>query len=190
MKSSFAVLAAAILLALPVSAAAETQTPAGQSEGEKAQPITSFFGRFVGQTKVVEGEGANTAAAGRESEVLIEQTADGFKLRWATLFIDEERPADVELKDSTEITFKATKDSSVFEQVGAPPLFSGKAYYWARLSGNTMHVTGLVLTSDGTYDVTHYARTVQGGTMRLEFTRFRNGELVRRVSGNLERQAN
>ena len=45
----------------------------------------------------------------------------------------------------------------------------------------------LVLDSDGTYDVIHYARTVQGDTQRVEFSRFKDGQMQRQVSGTLQR---
>ena len=44
-----------------------------------------------------------------------------------------------------------------------------------------------MLDADGTYDITHYARTVQGNSQRVEFTRFKDGQLQREVSGTLER---
>ena len=106
---------------------------------------------------------------------------------WSTLYVDDENPSNVKVKDSTEITFDATDSATVFKQKDAPELWTGKPHYWARIDGETLHVSALVLDADGTYDVTHYARTLDGDAMRLEFTRFKDGQLQREVTGTLTR---
>ncbi len=118
-------------------------------------------------------------------------TADGagFIITWSTLYIDEENPSSLKIKDSTEIKFAATDDPALFKQAKAPELWTGKPHYWARISGDTLNVTAIVLDADGTYDITHYARTVQGDAQRVEFTRFKDGQLQREVTGTLERKA-
>jgi hypothetical protein len=123
------------------------------------------------------------------SRVVTAAAGTGFTITWSTLYIDDENPSDVKIKDSTEITFAATDTPTLFKQKDAPELFSGKPHYWARIEGNTLHVSALVLDADGTYDVTHYARTLDGDAMRLEFTRFKDGQLQREVSGTLTRSA-
>jgi len=190
MKVFVAAFAAALLCAAPAFAQeAPAETPAA-APAVDAKPISYFFGTFQGTTKVVTGSGAGTAeASGRMSRVVIAAAGTGFTITWSTLYIDDENPSDVKIKDSTEISFDASDVATVFKQKAAPELFSGKPHYWARVDGNTLHVSALVLDADGTYDVTHYARTLDGDAMRLEFTRYKDGQLQREVSGTLTRSA-
>lgn len=187
MKAYVAAFAAALLCAAPVLAQAPEETPAA-APAKEAKPISYFFGSFQGPTKVVSGAGSGTAeASGRLSRVDTAAAGKGFTIVWSTLYIDDENPSEIKVKDSTEITFDATEQPTVFKQKDAPELWTGKPHYWARIDGDTLHVSALVLDADGTYDVTHYARTVDGDAMRLEFTRFKDGQLQREVSGTLTR---
>lgn len=185
----FAAALAAALLAFPVAVQAQ-DAPAEVAAPAKAnQPISHFFGIFQGTTTVISGAGADTEAAGRMSRV--ETTADGkgFIITWSTLYIDEENPSALKIKDSTKIKFASTDNPAVFKQDKAPALWTGKPHYWARIDGDTLNVSAIVLDADGTYDITHYARTVQGDAQRVEFTRFKDGQLQRHVTGTLERQS-
>lgn len=190
MKVFVAALAASLAFAA-VPAFAQTEEPAAApAEARKAQmPISHFFGIFQGDTRVVAGPSADTEAAGRMSRVETKAVGNGFSITWSTVYVDDEIPSDVKMKDSTEITFVTTPEAGVFQQKDPGKLWAGKAYYWARIDGDTLNVTSLVLRADGTYDVAHYARTVQGDTMRLDFTRFKDGLLQRHVTGNLARVA-
>ena len=186
------------LLAAAFAAALVTLTPAALAQDAPAetavpakvnQPISHFFGIFEGNTKVIQGAGADTEAAGRMSRVETKADGTGFIITWATLYIDDENPSVLKIKDSTEIRFAATDNPALFKQVKAPDLWTGKPHYWARIDGDTLNVTAIVLDADGTYDITHYARTVQGDSQRVEFTRFKDGQLQRQVTGTLERVA-
>jgi len=180
----------AALLTMPLAAMAQETPPAGAEAPAKAnQPIAYFFGIFEGTTKVIQGAGAGTEAAGRLSRVVTEADGSGFQITWSTLYIDDENPSLLKIKDSTEIYFGATDNPALFKQVKAPELWTGKPHYWARIDGDTLNVTAIVLDADGTYDITHYARTVQGDAQRVEFTRFKDGQLQRQVTGTLERKA-
>ena len=174
--------------AAPEAAPAEEAPAEAAMPTKPAKPISYFYGIFQGDTKVQEGAGAGTEAAGRQSRVEIR--ADGatnFIVTWSTLYIDEENPSQLKIKDSTEIKFAPTATPNAYGQAEAGGLWTGKPYYWARVEGDTLHVSALVLDADGSYDVTHYARTLQGDTMRLEFTRFKDGQLQRSVTGTLKR---
>lgn len=181
----------AALLTLPFAATAQETPPAAEAAApaKANQPIGYFFGIFEGTTKVVQGAGADTEAAGRLSRVVTTAEGTGFTITWSTLYIDEENPSLLKVKDSTEIHFAATDNPALFKQVKAPELWTGKPHYWARIDGDTLNVTAIVLDADGTYDVTHYARTVQGDAQRVEFTRFKDGQLIRQVTGTLDRKA-
>lgn len=180
---------AAALVALPVAAVAQEASAEVAAPAKANQPISHFFGIFQGETRVVEGASADSEAAGRVSRVETKADGKGFIITWSTLYIDEENPSKLKIKDSTEIKFAATDNPALFKQAKAPELWTGKPHYWARIDGDTLNVSAIVLDADGTYDITHYARTVQGDMQRVEFTRFKDGQLQRHVSGTLERQA-
>lgn len=191
MKAYVAALAAVFAFSAPAFAQAP-QEPAEETAAvpsKPAMPLSHFFGIFQGDTKVVEGAGAGTEAAGRGSRVETRADGAGFIITWSTVYIDEENPSEIKMKDSTEIAFDASADPKVFTQRNAPEIGTGKPYYWARIDGDTLHVSALALDADRTYDVVHYARTVQGDTQRVEFTRFKDGQLQRSVTGTLNRVA-
>lgn len=188
MKAHVAVAAALFALAAPAFAQAPAETAEAAVAAKPAKPLSYFFGVFEGPTTVVAGAGAGSQAADRDSRVETKAAGQGFTITWSTLYLDDADSSRMKVKDSTEITFEPTETANVFKQVNSGALWSGKPHYWARIEGETLHVSALVLDADGTYDVTHYARTVEGDSMRLEFTRFTDGLLQRHVTGNLKRQ--
>ncbi len=196
MKSTLVAITAALFMtAAPAFAetAAPAATPAAETPAapvKPSQPASYFFGTFEGDTKVVAGAGSGTTeASGRMSRVEITSAEKGFVVTWSTMYVDDENPSVVKLKDSKKIEFEPGADATVFKQKNAPELWTGKPYYWARIEGETLHVSAVVLDANGTYDVTHYARTLEGDVMRLEFTRFKDGQLQREVTGTLKRAA-
>ena len=194
MKAYVAALAAVVAFAAPTFAQAPEapapEAPAAEAPAvpaKPAKPVDYFFGIFQGDTKVVEGAGAGTEAAGRGSRVEIKADGAGFIINWSTTYVDEENPSEIKTKGSMEIAFDASSDPKVFTQRNAPQIGTGKPYYWARIDGDTLNISALALDADRTYDVVHYARTVQGDTQRVEFTRFKDGQLDRSVTGTLNR---
>jgi hypothetical protein len=199
-----AALAAGFLLVLPVAAqTAPEPAPAAAPDAPAVDTgvvapaaipdvaITHFAGQFQGPTKIVEGAGAGSSADERQSQVLISPAGDGgFTLQWSTLFIDNENTGEMKVKDSTTIEFAPGASPSVFVGKDNGAIFNGRPIYWAKIKGNTLHVQAIIVKEDGTYDVTHYARTVDGNTMRLDFTRFEDGEQTRRVQGDLTKTSN
>ena len=187
MKVFVAALAATLALAAP--AVAQPAADPAPAAAKTQRSIDFFFGIFQGDTTVVEGPSAGTEAAGRMSRVETVAAGNGFTITWSTVYTDDDNPSEIKIKDSTVITFTPTATAGVYQQKDPGKLWAGKPYYWARIDGDTLHVSALVLDADGTYDVTHYARTVQDDTMRLEFTRFKDGLLQRHVTGTLRKVA-
>lgn len=194
MKAFVAALAVSFALAVPVFAEPAPDAPddaaAPATPAVAGKPIDYFYGIYQGDTTVVEGSGAGTAAATRGSRVETKSAGGSdFTITWSTLYTDDENPSRFKIKDSTEITFTPAATAGAYQQKTPGTLWAGKPYYWARIDGNTLDVSALVLRADGTYDVAHYARTLESETMRLEFTRFKDGQMARHVTGTLRKSA-
>jgi len=58
---------------------------------------------------------------------------------------------------------------------------------WARLDGQRLLIDLITLDKDGSTDYQRFVRTVSGDTMKLDFRRLRDGELVRHVEAGLKR---
>lgn len=168
--------AAAFVLAAVVPAYAEDM------------PIEHFAGRFTGEGRIQSGDGAETPIAGRQSEVEIAITDNGFSLYWNTLMVDEANPAEVKVKANL-LEFARTDTPGVFRSTEQNDVWSGKPVTWAYIDNSTLFVSSVIIKEDGSYDVTTYARTVTNNDLDLVFTRVRDGEQVRRVTGRLSRVA-
>ncbi len=151
-------------------------------------PIEHFVGRFTGEGRIQTGDGAETPIAGRQSEVEITVTDTGFSLYWNTLMVDEANPAEVKVK-ANQLNFVRTGTPGVFRSDEENGVWSGKPVTWAYIADTTLYVSSVIIKEDGSYDVTTYARTVTNNDLDLVFTRVRDGEQVRRVTGRLARVA-
>ena len=90
------------------------------------------------------------------------------------------------MKTATE-QFDRTDNAAVFHAENSGALLKGEPVTWARIDGDTLTMTTITVSEKGGYDVASWARTVSGDDMKLVFTRFRDGELVRKVEGDLVR---
>ncbi len=63
----------------------------------------------------------------------------------------------------------------------------GDPYVWARVSSATLSIFGLLVPDDGGYEIQAYHRTLTDTGMDLEFIRTREDNVVRRISGTLQR---
>jgi len=142
-----------------------------------------FFGRYVGGAEIQGGEGLT---ARRQSEVEITPYESGFEITWTTLSLDPSEPGGVSVKTATE-QFDRTDNAAVFHAENSGALLKGEPVTWARIDGDTLTMTTITVSEKGGYDVASWARTVSGDDMKLVFTRFRDGELVRKVEGDLVR---
>ena len=64
----------------------------------------------------------------------------------------------------------------------------GEPYAWARVEGRKLSVFVLTIDTDGGYDIQTYDRTLtDDDNLELQFTRIRNGEVLRTVEAELTR---
>lgn len=142
--------------------------------------IEDFYGRWIGSGEATSGKTNPTQA--RDSEVIIEKTGDGFKITWTTMSSNVGDASTSKVKSSV-LTFKKGKKPGLFVDVKSGDATDGKKTTWARLAGETLSITQLVIADDGQWDVTVYDRSLKGAdNMTLAFTRITNGAVARQAS--------
>lgn len=143
--------------------------------------IDDFYGRWIGSGEATSGA-TKAAQQARDSEVIIEKTGDGFKITWTTMSSNMGDASTSKVKSSV-LTFKKGKKPGLFVDVKSGDATDGKKTTWARLAGETLSITQLVIAEDGQWDVTVYDRSLKGAdNMTLAFTRITNGSVARQAS--------
>lgn len=157
--------------------------------GAADRKIEDFYGRWIGSGQATAGESA-AATQTRDSEVIIEKAADGFKVSWTTMSSDLSDATRSRVR-SSELTFKRGKKPGFFIDVKSGHALEGKKTTWARVTGATLSITQLVVADDGHWDVTIYDRTLKDqNEMTLAFTRITNGAIARQASVAMVRARN
>lgn len=149
--------------------------------------IEDFYGRWIGTGEATKGIANPVKTQARDSEVIIEKAADGFKISWTTMSSDVNDLSRSKVKTSS-LTFKRGKKPGVFVDLKSGYAMDGKKTTWARVSGDTLSINQLVVQDDGQWDVTVYDRTMKGtDDMSLAFTRITNGQIARQASLAMKR---
>jgi hypothetical protein len=144
--------------------------------------IDDFYGRWIGTGQATQGVVNPVATQSRDSEVIIEKTADGFKISWTTMSSTINDGSRSKVK-ATSMTFKRSKKPNVFVELKSGNALEGKKTTWARISGDMLSIAQLVVAEDGQWDATVYDRTLKGADqMNLAFTRVTNGTIARQAS--------
>ena len=85
------------------------------------------------------------------------------------------------------MTFRPTAQPGIFGPIAqGNPLTAGEVS-WARIEGRTLFVYVMTVSERGIYEIQTYARTLGARNLKLDFTRVRDGERVRKVTGKLRR---
>ena len=151
-------------------------------------PIEPFLGHYRGKT-IVGDDGETTA---RDLGVSIEPEGESFKILWSTA---TRRGSEIKHK-SYAISFVPTKRPDIYRSAMRTDMFgnrvpmdplSGDPFVWSRINGKTLTVYALLIDDDGSYDLQIYDRTLVENGLDLKFTRLREGEPPKVVSGFLER---
>jgi hypothetical protein len=154
------------------------------------RPIKDFFGSYVGRSISTIEEGLSE----RDLAVAIKPYKDdGFTVEWTTLI--RKKDADWSRK-SYVINFGPTKRPGIYGSEmrsnmfgGAVPLdpLAGEPFFWSRVDGDTLSVYALIIREDGGYEMQVYDRTWTPKGLKLDFTRFRDGQPLKLITGTLER---
>lgn len=174
---SLAVLAAAVVML------------AGTAFAEPRK-IEDFYGEFIGEGATLTDIGETPSPNDRAANVVISPEGSGFKVEWTTM---RTREPVSEAQRSTvkwaELTFGAADAKGVWYEMSNEGMGGGKPFIWARIDDDTLVITTVILREDGSYDLTSYERKLKSkDDMELTFTRFRDGEIVRRAKADLKRQ--
>ncbi len=153
--------------------------------------ISKFFGNYIGRSISVVGEGLSE----RDLGVMITPFKDdGFTIEWTTII----RYTDRKPKKTTHaipfmpyrkrvgLYYSAVR-RNMFGGMDAVDPLSGEPYFWAGLSGDTLTVSGLYIAEYGGYELQVYKRRLVDGNMDIEFTRIRDGEQLKFITGHLDR---
>lgn len=149
--------------------------------------IDDFVGRWLGTGEAIQGPATPVKTQSRDAEVIIEKAGDGFKITWTTMSSDVDSPTKSKVK-TAEMTFKRGAKPSMFIELKSGNALDGKKTTWARLSGDTLTISQLVVADDGQWDVSVYDRTLKSATeMDAAFTRISNGKIGRQASLKMTR---
>ena len=145
--------------------------------------IEAFAGQFVGTGIAENDQSGDVALTLRDLDVRISPEDDGFALSWTTVL----RAADSSSvkRKAGAIYFVATDQAGVFRAAIDMDPLAGLPFVWARIRGRTLTVHSLLVDNEGSYEIQTYDRTLTGDGMDLKFTRVRDGQPMRSVTGKL-----
>ncbi len=153
------------------------------------RPIEDFYGEYAGRSVSASADKLKK----RDINVEIKSIRRGFNVSWTTVTF---RKGGKARRKSYTIDFRKTKRSGIFQSAMRQDVFGnrtpndpmrGDPYVWARIRGDTLSVYALIVTSDGSYDMQVYNRTLSPNGMALDFKRFLEGQEIKSVTGELQR---
>lgn len=184
MRTLISGLAAVLAILLAVSAS----TVAAQ----QSRPIEDYYGSYVGQSISLNGAGLHA----RDLSVTIKPTKEGFNLTWVTVI---HRRGKKSRRKSYSIDFTKTPREGIWGSAVRRDAFGGRRsvdplredvpFVWATLKGATLTVSALLIIEGGGYELQTYERTLIKEGMKLSFTRLRNGERLKQITGVMSRMA-
>ena len=149
--------------------------------------IEAFFGEYEGKA-VTDYDGELRK---RDLRVKISPYEKAFTVNW----ISVTKKADGKLKRKEySINFHPTPREHIYRSGerkdffgNAVPLdpMKGDPYVWARIDGDTLTVYALHVLEDGGYEMQTYARQRIPEGLDLKYSRVRDGEILRTVTGTL-----
>jgi hypothetical protein len=151
--------------------------------------IERFYGTYTGEA-ISEG---GTELDKRDINAEITPQGKGFKVKFTVVI---KRGKDQPKRDEYTIAFSPTKRPGIYSSAmradvfgNAVPLdpLAGDPYMWARLEGDKFWRYALFVTDSGGYEMQTYEYTLAPGGMDLRYSRIRDGEVLRTVTGKLKK---
>lgn len=183
--------AASIVLICAIAMAGAVDTIAAMAAEQTAatEPIQSFFGAYEGESISVSDESLGK----RDLAIAIVPRKNGFNLTWTTITYAD-KPEGV--RKTYSIDFMPTRHRNLYASAMRTDMFGnrvplnpleGDPFVWATLQGKTLSVYALLITPAGGYEMQTYHRTLTNQGLHLEFSRIRNGEPQKFITGTLLR---
>lgn len=156
-----------------------------------ADAIEPFIGEYSGRAMSENDSGLEE----RDMSVQIEQRdKGGFVVKWTT--VSRGSVSNRLKKKSYTVEFIPTKRPNIYSSAMKTNVFGGRQaldplkgdpFVWARIHDETLTVYALIVTDEGGYEMQTYDRTLIAEGMNLRFSRVRDGEILKQISGTLER---
>ncbi len=159
---------------------------AGQAQDAGVQ---RFFGSYAGEAISESGDELDK----RDINAEISAQGKGFKVRFTVVL---KRGSDKPRRDEYTIAFVPSKRPNIYSSAMRTDVFGnavpkdplvGDPYMWARLDGNKLWRYALFVTDAGGYEMQTYEYTLTPAGMDLRYSRVRDGEVLRTVTGKLKK---
>jgi hypothetical protein len=151
--------------------------------------VDRFYGEYIGEAITQQGEDLDK----RDIHAKIFADGKGFGVTW-TMVVTKQSGSP--RRDEYTIRFQPSQRENIYASAmrrdafgNAVPLdpIKGDPYFWARLEGQTLTIFALLITENGGYEIQVYERSLQPGGLGLRFTRVRDGNLKRTITGTLKK---
>jgi len=151
--------------------------------------IERFYGAYAGEAVSESGDGLDK----RDINAEIAPQGKGFKVSFTVVV---KRGSDKPRRDEYTIAFLPTKRPGIFSSAMRADVFGnavpkdplvGDPYMWARVDGDKFWRYALFVTETGGYEMQTYEYTLVPRGMDLRFSRVRDGEVLRTVTGKLKK---
>ena len=156
----------------------------------RAAPIDPFVGNWVGMGITEDGAPAESVGfVGRELDVTIKSTADGFNVTWKTLRLSSSGRSDTVKHSAISVPFVFVDKPGIYRMAGTGEPLSGSPFIWARVADDRLEVHSITISERGVLEYQKYVRRLlSDDEMQLRFTRSIDGSIVRSVLAHLRRQ--
>jgi hypothetical protein len=154
---------------------------------------TELYDKFMGEYV---GEGISESKSSvrkRDLKVTISPTEDGFNVAWVSVI----RKASGKIKrNAYAINFKPSRRGGIYSAAMRTDLFGnqvpldpmrGDPYVWARIDGDALFVYQMLINEKGGYEMQVYNRALTATGLDLTYSRVRDGEVLRTITGKLKR---
>jgi len=146
----------------------------------------AFYGTWTGGGVAENRDSIYFNMTTRDLDVVIRPIENGFTVTWTTVIRQGgsiQQPN--QRRRETVRTFRPAATGRYWRCTEAGDVLSGKEVCWARITGQTLTLYQMTVLPSGTYEIEQYDRTLSGTGMDLKFTRLRDREPVRTVTGKL-----
>ena len=175
MRNMLMVLAGAMAMVLTAPLAAQAADA----------PASVFYGEYIGTGIAETKMPAKVAVTARDLDVTIKAAGDGFEVSWTTVEYKLQPGKVTSNRITSAVTFLPTPRKNIFKPAKPGDPTAEEAYYWARISGQTLTVFAVSINEKGDQEIASWARTLNGNRMELVFRRAVAGEPQRSVKGTL-----